>query len=167
MSFQPQQNLTHPRIFVEWKIPEYDKHERTRAWYVGASIVGIALVAYALFTSNFLFAIILIIGAIVIVLNDGREPDMIDFAITTEGVIVGRKFYNFNELKDFSIVYKPREGVKNLYFEFNNPIKHRLSIPLLDMNPLPIRDFLLKYLSEDLERTDEPTSEMIGRVFKI
>ena len=70
-------------------------------------------------------------------------------------------------IKNFSIIYKPKDEIKNLYFEYKNPIHPRLSIPLLDKNPLQIREYLLKYLAEDLDRTDQPVSEALGRLFKL
>ncbi len=152
---------------ISWKIPEFDKHKREFGWYITASIIAIFLLIYSFFTSNLLFAVIIIIAALVIILHDGREPILINFSLTDEGVIVGKKFHDYDELKDFSIVYKPRQNIKILYFEFKNVIRPRLSIPLIKTNPLPIRKILLKYLPEDLERTDQPLSEFLGKSFKL
>ena len=59
------------------------------------------------------------------------------------------------------------EDNKNLYFEFNNVLKARISIPLEDMNPVKTRKHLLRFLSEDLERTDIPLSESLSKIFKL
>ena len=150
-----------------WSIPEYDKHERTKRWYVISALVGVFFIVYSFWVGNFLFAAIVIIGALVIMIHDGQEPMTVDFAITDEGLIVGRKFYDYDVIKDFSIVYKPRENIKNLYFEFKNVVRPRLSVPLGEMNPLPIRENLLKYLPEDLERIDQPLSEALAKMFKL
>jgi len=152
---------------ISWEVPEYDTHERSRNWYIIAAVVGILLLVYAVITSNFLFAGILVIGTLVIILNDGKEPQKVRISLTDEGVEVGRKVYDYDEIKDFAIVYKPKLGVKNLYFEFKTVVKPRLSIPLLDRDPLIIRDKLLKYLQEDLERTDQPLSEGLAKLFKL
>lgn len=152
---------------LSWEVPEYDTHERTRNWYIIAAVIGILLLVYAVITSNFLFAGIVVIAAMVIILTDGKEPQKVRISLTDEGVEVGRKFYDYDEIKDFSIVYKPKLGVKNLYFEFKTVTKPRLSIPLLDRDPLVIREKLLKYLQEDLERTDQPLSEGLAKMFKL
>jgi len=152
---------------ISWEVPEYDTHERSRNWYIIAAVVGILLLVYAVITSNFLFAGILVIGTLVIILNDGKEPQKVRISLTDEGVEVGRKVYDYDEIKDFAIVYKPKLGVKNLYFEFKTVVKPRLSIPLLDRDPLIIREKLLKYLQEDLERTDQPLSEGLAKLFKL
>ena len=152
---------------ISWQIPEYNKHDRTRRWYIVSSLVGIFFVIYSFFSGNFLFAAIVIIGAFVIMMHDSQEPMLINFSLTDQGVIVGKNFYDYDVLKDFSIVYKPNQDIKNLYFEFKNVIKPRLSIPLNNFNPLPIRENLLKYLPEDLERTDQPLSEALAKIFKL
>ena len=159
--------IDYGKKITGWSIPEYDKHEREKNWYIISAIVGLLFLIYSFFSGNFLFAAIIIIGALVIIIHDGQEPITIDCIITDQGLIVGRKFYDYDIIKDFSIVYKPRENIKNLYFEFKNVLKPRLSIPLKSMNPLPIRENLLKYLPEDLERTDQPLSEALAKMFKL
>jgi len=150
-----------------WRVPEYDKHKREQGWYIMAAIVAALLVIYAFFSGNFLFAAIVIIGALVIIIHDGQKPIKVDFSITDQGLVVGKKFYDYDIIKDFSIVYKPHQQIKNLYFEFKNALRPRLSIPLNNNNPLPIREILLKYLPEDMERTDQPLSEALAKIFKL
>jgi len=152
---------------ISWQVPEYEKHQRSKTWYILASVVGLLFIFYAIYTRNFLFAVIIIVVTLIIILHDSREPDLVKVSLTSEGIMVGRKFYDYDEIKDFSIVYKPRLEVKNLYFEFKNVVRQRLSIPLEDMNPLSIRENLLKYLPEDLERTDHPLSERLAKIFKL
>ena len=152
---------------ISWNVSEYEKYKRSKLWYVFSILVAIFLILFSFWTNNFLFSIIIIIAALIIILNDGSEPINVDIKITEEGMIIGKKFYDYDEFKNFSIVYKPHFNIKNLYFEFKNILKHRLSIPLDDINPLPIRENLLKYLHEDLERTDQPLSERLSKFFKL
>ena len=154
-------------IIISWLVPEYEKYDRNKSWYIIASIVAIIMFIYAFWTANFLFVVIVVLAATVIILNDGGSPNNLNFAITDDGIIIGKKFIDFDELKNFSIIYKPRQNIKKLYFEFNNALRPRMSIHLDNMNPLKIRDILLNYLQEDLSRENEPFSERIGKLFKI
>ena len=163
----PTQKFHLNEELVYWFVPEYDKHERSKRWYIGTVIALVVFLAYSLKESNFLFAVIIILAAIVIILNDGREPDDVKVSITDEGVIIGNKYYDYDEIKDFSIIYKPKFQIKNLYFEMKNPFLPRISIPLKKMNPLIIRGILLKYVTEDLERVDAPLSERLAKLFKL
>jgi hypothetical protein len=161
---------TQPQMpdLLYWQVPEYEKHQRNKKWYIIAGVITVALILYSLFhENNFLFPFIIVVAAIIIILNDGREPDMIKISLTGEGINIGRKFYDYDEIKNFSIIYKPNIEVKNLYFEFKNVMKHRISIPLGNLNPLIVRDILLKYLPEDLERENEPLSESLAKILKL
>lgn len=158
--------MTNTNDYIAWQVPEYEKYERSRKWYVVAAGVAGLMLVYSLFTANFLFALIIIMTAVVIVINDGKEPDKVEIVIADEGIQVGKKIYEYEDFQDFSILYKPNSGLKNLYFEFKNPVKPRISIPLLEQNPLQIREKLLNYLKEDLERDKEPLSEGLGKMLK-
>jgi hypothetical protein len=150
-----------------WETPEYHRHDRPTWWYIVYALAAIGLIVYALATNNFLFAVILIIGSFSIIINDARTPQQILISLTTEGIIVGNRFYDYDEIKNFAIVYKPNRNLKQLYFDFKSISKQRLSISIHDTNPLFLRENLMKYLPEDLERTDESTSEILSRFLKL
>lgn len=152
---------------LKWVIPEFEQHKRPKIWYIFAVILAIALFIFAILSDNFTFAIIIILTALIIILHDGTEATKVLITINEEGVFIGNKFYDYDILKNFAVVYKPRVQVKNLYFEFNSSVKQRLSIPYGENDPLQIREFLLNYLEEDLDRTDLSLSESIGKVLKI
>ena len=152
---------------ISWHVPEYINYERSRNWYIVAGAVAFGLLLFSFFTQDFLFAVIIIIAVLLYVLNHGHEPMMINVDLTDEGVVVGRKFYDYDEIKNFSVIYKPKQDIRNIYFEFKNGLKHRLSVPMDGMDPIVIRDFLLRYLHEDLERTDMPLSESLARLLKL
>ena len=155
------------RELFHWNIPERDHYHHDRRWRIIACLIALALVTIALVTSNFLFALIILIACFIIVYNEGEEPAQLRFSIGTEGIMLGNKFYDYDEFQSFSVLYKPAQGLKSLYFDFPSVWRRDLVITLLDNNPLPIRENLLKYLKEDLERSDESLDEVIGKVLKI
>ena len=174
---------------ITWKIQERVGSKKNKRWYLIASIIGALMIIYALLTSNLIFAVIIIFGAILIILTDGAKPSTLNAEISGEGVKVGKESYLYEQLDNFFIIYRPNEGIKNLYIEFKrfarpqvsgaarasryewllwlmNLARTRLSIPLNDTNPLVVRNNLLKYLKEDLERTDIPLSEKLSEILK-
>lgn len=152
---------------VTWETPEYHQHDRPTWWYIVYAIIAIGLVIFSLSTNNFLFAIIIVIGSFVVILHDARSPQNVLISLTTEGIIVGNRFYDYDQIRHFAIVYKPTHNLKRLYFDFKSITQHRLSLALHDTNPLFVRENLLKYLPEDLQRTDEPLSEYLSRLLKL
>jgi len=87
-------------------------------------------------------------------------------AITEDGIFIGSKFIEYEDLRSFYIIYYPPE-IKNLYFETKSVIKQRIVVPLEDQNPVYIREILLNYLDEDLEKEEIPSSESISNIFKL
>jgi len=152
---------------IFWQIPEFNYYERSKRWYIFAGITVLAFLSYAFFTSNFLFAVIIVIISFILISHHNVRPPQINVMISDDGVFVGNRQYDFSLFANFAIVYKPKEDIRNLYFEFRNAMRPPMSIPLLDMNPLLIRAFLLKYLDEDLDREDQSVSENLARILKI
>ncbi|MFH1457005.1 MAG: hypothetical protein ABIF17_02725 [Patescibacteria group bacterium] len=153
-------------ILINWSFPELEKPERSRSWYVWATLIALLLLVFAVFSQNFLFGLIIILVAVVLFAYHHKEIEEVEFAILDNGISVGEKFFNFSDLKHFWIIYEP-PYVKNLYFEFKNSIRPRLTIPFLDINPVKVRKILLEFLQEDLSRETEPLSESIGKRLKL
>ena len=151
---------------MSWNIPEYRQHARPRGWYIIAIAILALLLIYSLFTANFLFALLLIIAGVIIVLQDKHPAPEIEFAITEAGIGLGRDFYDYNKLRSFWIFYEPDEA-KTLFFEFKNKTRPRLSVPLFNKNPLQVRAELLKFLTEDVSKENEPVSEQLARLLKL
>jgi hypothetical protein len=164
---------------LRWPVPEYHVPERNRNWYIAAGAFIFLCLFFSFFTisnwhivflnykSNFLFAMIIIISAVIMYLNENQPPRMIDVELGPEGVKIGSRFYDYDVLKNFSVLYKPRESLKSLYFEFKRSAHPRISIPLRRLDALTVRNFLIRYLDEDLERENQPLSEQLTKLLKL
>ena len=165
--------------YLRWQVPEYHKPERGRRWYLAAIIFAFVCLFFCFFTlsswklvflgmsANFLFALIILTAIIIMIINESRPPLMVDFELGPEGVKIGRRFYDYDDIKNFSVLYKPKDSLKNLYIEFKGSFQPRLSVPLRRQDALTVRNFLIRYLDEDLERTDPPLSEQLTKLLKL
>ncbi len=153
-------------VVFEWTVKEYEQPERERRWYILMGIVGVSLVGYALISGNYLFALVIVLFGIILFMHDMVEPMEVPVLITETGVVVGKKYYRFSELKSFWMIYDP-PAIKNLYFGLDSVLRHRVQVPLLDNDPRPIREHLEQFVEEDLDQEEEPFSDSISRLFKI
>ena len=160
------ENVPLGTIEHQWIINEYNQYDHSRTWYISMAVLGVALLAYALFTGNNSFAVIIVLFAVIMYLHEQQRPLELNIAITESGLVVGNKLYRYSELENFWIVYEPGE-VKNLYFMVNGIVKNRLSVPLGDMDPRPIRRYLSQFVIENSTEEEEPFSDKLTRVFKI
>ncbi len=153
-------------VKMGWEIPEFQDYTRGRNWYIIAGIIALLLLIYSVFTANLLFGMIIIIAAVTLVKIDNTKPDIIEFIVTTKGIAVGGKYFEYGDIANFYIVYNPPE-ISNIFIEFNNVLRPRISIPLFDQDPIKLRELLMKYIKENTEREGEPISEALGKIFKL
>ena len=161
-----QEDILVGEVIQEWTIQEYEKHERGWLWYLIMIGLGIFLVIYGMVTGNFLFSLVIILFAIILFLQNHQEPMQIPFQITELGIVLGGKFYSYFELDNFYIIYQPPH-VKTLYLKTKTIFHPLLRIPLLDQNPIEIKNSLREFLFEDTEQEGEPASDSVARNWKI
>ena len=153
-------------VLHEWSVPEYEQHSRNNAWYILMGVIGVLLVGFALITGNFLFALVIVLFSIIIFLQSHQDPIVIPFKITELGVVINNRFYPYSELIDFYIIHNPPQ-VSSLFVETAGTTRPKLRIALMDMNPNEVRSTLREFLDEDLEKEEEPFSDMLARRWMI
>lgn len=162
----PAEGIDAGAEIFSWETWEYPPVERSRRWYMIAGTIGIGLLLYALLTSNFVFAVLVLMFAVIMMLRDVRKPERVPVAITTGGIVFGNDFYRYEDVRDFAIIYNP-PSVKTLYVTFNGLVNPVLSIALEDMNPNDVRQALLPYAFENLNREQEYLTDLISRLYKL
>jgi hypothetical protein len=165
--------------FIQWQVPEYTKPKRNKTWYVLTSLFILICLFLSFFTvsawqivflgadANFLFALIIIISIAIMIVHDSQEARMVTIKLEPEGIDIGRRFYDYDSIKNFCVLYKPKQSIKNLYLEFNNKMMPRLHVPLRKQDALSVRNYLISYLDEDLERVAPPLSEQLTKLLKL
>ncbi len=153
------------QIFAAWESPEHDAHHHGIWWYVIAGLFILAILDFAYFENNPLFAIIIVLVIVTFMVSERRGPDKQVAVIAEDGIIIGAAFYAYADIRNFFIIYEP-PTVKMLYFNPRSALRPLVGIPLMDQNPVAIRQFLLEYIPEDLEREHEPVRDYFGRLFK-
>lgn len=154
------------QVLMSWQVPEFIKHQRGGYWYLMAVLVVIGVLAYAIFTGNFFLIVITILTVIILFVYHRQEPLRVKFALTEEGILIGQKFYPYKTINKFWIIYE-RTKNKAIYFDFKGIIRPHLDIPLAEQDPLAVRETLLKYLEEDLEKEEEPLLDSLSRFLKL
>lgn len=169
-------------VFAAWQFPEHIKHVRSKKWYIlfiSAYLIILLLAIFGLYIplgpSRFnyalifdrspLLAIIMVMFAVIYLYLERKDIENFSIAITEDGVLLNNKLIEYRDLKDFYIIYYPPQ-IKNLYLQPKNFFSRLIVVPLEDESPIVIREALLKYLPEDLEKEHMPTSESISHLIK-
>lgn len=149
-----------------WEMPNHEARDRGPWWYVIVSVVTLLSVAYGIWASNYLFALIIIISAVILLFATEKDPEPILVQVGDHGVVLDGEFVPFDKLANFSVIYHP-PATKVIYLERKYSIKPRVKLYMEDEDPVAIREHLLKYLPENLDLRDEHLSDIIGRLLKI
>lgn len=163
----PTREPDHGKELLSWRFPEFQRYDRSGVWYAIMGAVGILALIWALWDRNFLFALIVLMGAAMLYAQSRRTPRELACTVYEDGIRVGETLHPYKNIKRFWIVYHPQENVKALYLDFNSALRPNLPIPLMDMNPVKVRSALLPYVKEDLGEEDEPTLDEISRLLKV
>lgn len=153
-------------VEMEWTYPEFNKHQRGAWWYVAFIGVSGAILTYSILNGNFLLAIVIILFGFIMLNYHRHEPNEVPFQIRAKGIRIGSKFILYTSLQNFWIVYEPPQ-IKTLYFMRKERLHTEVSIPLIEANPIQIRDFLGTLISEDLSKETETSNDSLGRILKI
>jgi hypothetical protein len=152
------------KALLHWRAPEYEKYEKSRQWYLYVSLILLAVIAYAVYTDSPVMAITFILIGVVGYIFINRAPQVIDFAVTQEGIIIGREIYDFENIKSFWIFYEPHD-IKVVSLHIKNKLMPYIHIPIHEENPIEIRRLLLKYIPE--EKQDPSLMDILERLIGI
>lgn len=87
-----------------WKAPEHEVRDRSALWYFGLGAVSVVLVLLSLWQENFLFAIFVILAALVITALTKEPPPSRTFKLDENGLdIDGLKSLPFGRMRGFSV----------------------------------------------------------------
>lgn len=153
------------QTLISWQAPEYEKQNKSGGWFVTAFIFGAFLIGASIIMRDYLLIIVVIMFGVVVYILHKKEPLMLHLALTKKGVKIGEKFYPYETLENFWIIYRP--PIKTLNFKAKRYLFAEISIPLQNEDPLKIRDVLLDFLDEDEEKDEESTADKLTRILKI
>ena len=134
-------------ILHQWQAPEFEVYEKSDRWYLFAGVFLLAIIIYAMFTNGPIMAITFILVGIVGYIHMQKEPRIVTFTITTEGIIADKDMYLYENIHSFWIFYEPHHTeIISLHTKASMlPYVH---IPLQDEDPVHIREIMLPYIPE-------------------
>jgi len=145
---------------IQWSALEFIKHDKNPLWFITGGVIAAIFLIFAIWTKNFIFALIIVLAAFSIFIWTQKKPRKIVFSLTGKGLKIEDNFYAFDHLKSFWIFYEPPE-IKYLSVESKKLFMPRIIIPIGEENPNKIREFLLKYLPE--EKQHESLIDILAR----
>jgi hypothetical protein len=109
-------------------------------------------------------AITFILLGVVGYIHINKEPRILDFMITYDGIVTGRELYEYDNLRSFWIFYQP-EGKKVISLHTMSTLVPFVHVPIDEEDPVHLRELLLHFLPE--EKHEEGLVELFERILRI
>ncbi len=152
-------------MLAGWQIPEFHKHDRNRWWYIGAGLLVLALLIYALADQNYFFAVVTIFVAIIVAFHEVKEPRQVFFGVSNKGLVLEDTFFPFQNIERFWIVTHPEDAI--VYVDFTNVVRPRIAVPMAREGIDDVRALLAFYIEHDPEEQKMPFSDRFGQWLRI
>ena len=134
-----------PRI--SWKIEEYIHREKGPDWYWALGVIALAGATIAVIYHDVFFAVFIILGALILGFYANRVPEILDVAISDEGITVRKYFYPFEKIKGFAV--DEHELGNFLLIESERMLTPVISIPIPEgLNAGSLRQLLSTKIAE-------------------
>ncbi len=144
---------------IEWEAPEYNHFEKESNWYWAVGLLAFAMILLAMVLKNFLFAIIILIGAFTVMLYAARAPELINFALTPKGLRIKDRLYPYDSLHAFWI--SDEHNKRKIIIDSDRLFLPHIIVLLPDVvSDDEARDYLLQYLPE--KRLDESLIDLLS-----
>ena len=143
---------------MKWSAPEYKYYEKDVGWYWLVVIAAIIFTAISLWQRNFLFAVFVVIAAAMMIFWAKRQPDMIDFELSDNGLKIGQKNYTKDYFESFSIREYNSEWDR-LFLKTKSKISRSVAIPIPRHQIDKIKEYCLDSW-EEVEHKDSLVDEI-------
>ncbi len=134
-------------VFHSWHTLEHEHFDVAPRVYMIAGTLLVFVILYAIFTDSPLMAIVFILVGAVGYLSAQKEPRMLEFLITSKGIIAGNELFGYKGMDSFWI-FDDTEFHPFVSFHTPGKMTTHLHIPLGDTDPELVRDILSQFLPE-------------------
>ena len=141
---------------------EYEPKQHSADWYWAVGIIATAIAVVSILFSNFVFALFVMLAAVLLSVFAGRPPKIVDFEINEKGIVIDTRLYPYDSLQSFWVE-------ENIRFPKILLMSKKIWMPFITM-PLHDeleRDAVRQYLGHHLLEVEhvEPLSQKLLEYF--
>lgn len=152
------------KILHSWQAPEFEVYEKSGRWYIIAALFIVVMVVYAIFADSPIMAITFILIGIVGYIYSQRNPNVVNFTITSKGILANKEMYLYENIFSFWIFYEPNH-TKVISLHTKASMLPFVHIPLGNEDPVKLRELLMRDIPEI--KQDQSLIDTIERVLHI
>lgn len=135
------------QIMHSWRAPEFEVYEKSARWYLAGVLFISIIVFYAIYSNSPIMAITFILLGIVGFIHLQKNPRVVEFSITSKGILADNQFYSYENIYSFWIFYQ-EPNIKIISLHTKASVLPYVHIPLGNEDPVFLRELLLDHISE-------------------
>lgn len=151
---------------ISWSAPEYEFREKTPVWYWTSIVIAILCIIYAVWNSNYLFAVFVVIAEVLIIIWGNEPARMVNFSLSPKGLSIDRKkTHPLSAIDHFSVEDLDHAEWPNLVFHFKKTFHIGFKVHAPRAQLAEIRELLLAAGVRQQEREEtlvEILEEFLG-----
>jgi hypothetical protein len=149
---------------LSWEALEYEHKEKGRDWYWAIGIITFSTAVIAAMLGNYVFSLVLIVSGFALGVASSRKPKIVSFELKKTGISIEGKFMPYGSIKSFWVENNiHHDGISKLIFKPRHGNAHLIVIPIEDVHPEDVRDYLIDMLLE--EELSEPFLQKVAEYF--
>ncbi|MFA5934128.1 MAG: hypothetical protein WC795_02830 [Candidatus Paceibacterota bacterium] len=145
---------------ISWSAPEYAHEKKSNDWFWALGIIAVTASVAAIIYGNYLFALLIIISATTVAFYSVREPDMVNYEIRDDGILMQSILLPYKNIQSFCI----KSNEDKLLILSNKIFMPLIVIPFNDIDEKKLQEKLKSYLTENTE-LEEPMTHKIVNYF--
>lgn len=138
---------------LSWNAKEHEHWERSKDWYWGVGITAVTFAVIAFIFGNFLFGVVILLGAGVLAMQAEAEPEDLFIEINPKGIQVNNIIHPYEDLASFW-VEDDEFGKPILILKSEKLMMPYIILPIENISPMEVRNFLDQIMVE--EKHHEP-----------
>ena len=145
---------------ISWRAHEFAHQPKTSDWYWAVGIITIGAVVASIFFNNIILATLIIVSALALLLHANKPPRLLEYHLTSRGLIVGNHLYPIATIESFWID-EYENGIAKLILKSTKKMMPYIIVPLVpEVTPDEVRYFFFQHVVSEVEH-HEPVSEQI------
>ncbi|MDO8620334.1 MAG: hypothetical protein Q7R64_03240 [bacterium] len=141
---------------ITWQAYNRPPEKHSPDWYWAVSIIALSIMITAVLLHNILFAVLVVISTISLFLRTLQEPRLITYELTNRGLWTNKTFEPWSTFEVFFVTDLPPSQLLMKSKSLTAPLS---VIPLHNVDPDTVRDFLRDYLEE--RELQEPLAKRV------
>ncbi|MBI2446249.1 MAG: hypothetical protein HYV51_00290 [Parcubacteria group bacterium] len=131
---------------INWQIEERQTNLNNGQWLWALAIIGFAVIVFSILLKNYLLIIIVVLAAFIIYASKNKTPEIHEFRLDSDGIVINGKFYSYDNFESFGIL-----SDNEIAFRRKHHLMPLLTIPFHSHDESEIKKILENRLPENEE----------------